>query len=363
MRTGILFLHTILGLLNTVCCHLGSTDVWTPNIEDPLSDVRNFCGNISFTCSQWQNVAVDEKVDSCCIPCECSDNCAASGLCCHDYASTDDGNDDSESKLDAQSFHYTKDNERCTSTKLMNPLGSIPEDQGYLLVQQCGSVNTSSNIRERCEYPSLTSYIDRRPVYSPDTGLNYGNMACALCNGLGESFVIPWKDGAVCADLISLVILFVKELPVNTTFIDYVLGETHCSLFWTPPTENSVAGKSCVSLNTIVSECTGHMSSPTLEDLCVTFDRIPVRSSGKVYRNMFCLACSDDIPSDTGSGPISCSVLESKSDSPISDIYVHMNIDAFLNTDDKGPMLEDPSLCNRGEVYIVVSCFFFIFQK
>lgn len=347
------FLYIIFPILNTVRCNIGDTDFWQPNLEDPYSDVRNICGNTILTCSQWRNDTLYGTVDSCCLPCECSVDCLASGTCCPDYVIPDAVNE--RQTLDGESVYYTKNNERCTSTEIiLNPFLEPINVQEYLLVQACGSVNASPNVRYRCEHPSQLRVLDMRPVYSPNSGLNYRNIFCALCNDQAESSLIPWQDAAVCHDHMALGSLFPKELPGNVTFIDYVSSRLRTALFWTQPTLNSVARKACVSRNRVISHCTGYIYTPALRELCRDFDQIPVRSSDKIYRNIFCFACSRDMPMAAQSTNLSCSTVTEERSSPRVSIY--MNIDLYVNGDDTTrPVLEEPSLCNRGELYIAVS--------
>lgn len=354
MRFCQTFLYILFVSLTFVRRHRGITGVWEPDVGDPYSDVKNICGNIALTCSQWQNDTVYDNTDSCCIACECSDDCLASGTCCPDYEIPD--TTAHRSDVGGESVYYTMNNERCTSTEIvLNPNRYPVNVQEYLLVHSCGSVNTSSTFRERCENPSQHDFMDMKPVYSPSTSLNYRNIFCALCNEQIESSLISWKDSAVCDNILSFTGLFSRvELSDNTTVIDFLSSRTTCTIFWTPPTDTSVAGKACVSRTSAISECTGRMYSPTLDDLCREFDQIPVRSPDKIYRNIFCFACSKDISMTANASKLSCSDAKKK-ERRFPGIQVKMNIEAFINTDDTGPLLESPFLCNRGEVYITVS--------
>lgn len=347
------FLYIVFVSLTFVRSHRGIIGVWEPGTGDPYSDVRNVCGNITLACSQWRNDTVYDNMDSCCIPCECSGDCLASGMCCPDYKIP--GTTTHRSDVGGESVYYTRNNERCTSTEIvLNPHRYTVKVQEYLLVHSCESVNTSSEFRERCENPSQHDFLDMKPVYSPSTRLNYRNIFCALWNEQIESSLIPWKDTAVCDNILSFTDLFSRvELSDNTTFIGFLSNRTTCTFFWTPPTDKSVAGKACVSRSSVISECTGRMYSPTLDDLCREFDQIPVRSPDKIYRNIFCVACSKDISMTANAPNLSCS--DAKKERRFPGIQVYMNIEAFINTDDTGPLLESPFLCNRGEVYITVS--------
>lgn len=290
MATALIFV-LILNVMSRIAqCHLGTTDMWEPTLEDPLSDARSVCGDVPTSCAEWREKLFSKNVsNSCCLPCDCEDDCEARKSCCYDYIHAN-----SETSGLGAAFIYTEKNEKCMlPAKFGKKEGSEePFYMWYLMIDDCPIDYSNITIVNGCNSHKAPDLSILTPAYSSKSKLSYVNRFCALCNQESDKDIIPWTMEINCDDFLFFPYFFPTSVKDLQGWLKHFFTLGVCSLYWQPPRPEIVQEKSCPSYST-KQECPVGMTSEALDRLCLQFPFLPIYGKYALYKNVFCMACSE----------------------------------------------------------------------
>lgn len=335
-KVVVLLLASTLYRLKSARGHLGEDGMWEPNVDDPFSNVQEYCENATLTCSQWKE-NMDVNRESCCNHCKCDEDCLVRQDCCADKKFKFNGTD-----------HVTKQNEKCVTPEIhaeQNVYLENREQESYLLVTYDELDEKKSKLSTACMEPAELSISGNTPVYSPDTKLNYKNKYCALYNGVAR--YIPWELYLHCP-----LAPFAFATPFGEVIEnDEIQNHFVCSVYWKPNNPSYVKGKVCPSYQSHVQNCPSTMVTESLETLCTNYHKQLVRGKKSTYRNVFCMACNEHFTS-LSTAKQTCMKPSHK---PVTyDFHSLVNLDVILSKA-KYAVLGDRAQCPKGSVYIWVS--------
>ena len=248
-------------------------DSFLSRFEDPVQAMLEFC---PFTQScRKDNVTKEPEIgNKCCLPCDCSDRCYATGTCC-----TEMTNGSRHQQHPDASFSLTE--ESCVSTFISSSDNKI-HNSSYMLFVNC-SDNRDYKLQNKCMHPDVMQIDEIIPVFSQKTNRHYRNIFCAKCNN-DARYLVHWRTRLICNSSVIMTSGFPK---ISDTFSVSEIISTNpgCSLLWDPPPESRV--DHCFDEQNLISDC----NNPFLDSLCKQY-YAPVNDNGIFYRNIFCMECA-----------------------------------------------------------------------
>lgn len=250
-----------------------SSQLFSFDVETPVQTMLSFC---SFTQScRKENATKEPEIgNACCLPCDCSDRCYATGTCCVEMTKGSD--------------HYyhqqpTVREESCVSTFIP---GTEKKSQifGYLLFQKCDD-NVDYQTKIKCLHPNVSEVNEMIPVFSRKTNRHYRNIYCAKCYKDSIN-VIFWQTHLSCNSSELLSSGFPK-LSSTFSISEFISTNPSCVILWKPPS-NVKKVDSCFFGQHVVSVC----NKPMLDILCKRY-YAPVQLGDIIYKNVFCMECDN----------------------------------------------------------------------
>ena len=241
------------------------------------------------------------RVDACCTPCSCHDDCRAMGNCCPD-----------KKELVFKPMQFSceetlvkrrKDN-YSTQKLIYERHGS--RIRRYFIVNNCLDNTASTEIANMCSGTKNNSATLENLVWVSDLGSGriFQNKYCAKCHGVTN--IIQWHVVTTCFDIL---------VASVSTAVTTVLSDL-CSIIVEVPEKIAAAAEKNLCFLPKYSRCneTGLWDKydAKLEQSCLGFTSAylhPFLSGFDIYKNVFCYVCNqgnetimDKCPSsDTGS--------------------------------------------------------------
>lgn len=294
------------------------------SVEDPLGLILSHCPGAG-SCD-------NSALMVCCFQCSCSSDCEVAGDCCVN----------SSSAISPRRQYTTTNHEACSKTYISHsslPVTAPDASKSFLLVDFCPS-DYEGSARYSCLYPNETNAIQRLPVYSEVTMLNYKNQYCALCNGRTEQLV-PWSVSTNCAQLMNSA-FYQQEIMARE-----LQSQSNCYVQFLPPP--LVKARNCFHEDDVVSTCpagtTGTIYGQQITTLCDTFYSL-IAGKDHIYQNIFCMACHQRL--DIIKDRFPCQTL---TQTPTNALFFLLNNDIFrLLESTSSRNLE--TLCPAGLTYV-----------
>ncbi|RUS71000.1 hypothetical protein EGW08_021235 [Elysia chlorotica] len=257
-------------------------------------------------------------------PCSCSEICLVNGNCCSDL----EIECPTLARTGRSKFsHLLQVEVECSSATNTFMVVSCPGGlESNKHVSHKDSINRilatnhdNATVEDQSEYPvsqtdesslgpdvqftqSFFSLVLGAPITDLSTSLVFKNRSIALCNGVNQSDILPWKV---------IVRLVQTEKPKNLEDIEK-FTDSRVFLYTAPDIPETSAGSPC--LQKAIDQCAEQWVSvrPELRDLCFNggityYSLLEFKPASGAYRTMFyknfyCLLCSTG--SDEGASPV-----------------------------------------------------------
>ncbi|CAH1795494.1 unnamed protein product, partial [Owenia fusiformis] len=211
--------------------------------------------------------------------CSCDSKCTLYKDCCDDF--THECPDESK-RANEDEIHP-----KCTETK--GNFGSVFQ------ILDCPSDYLDISIKIKCLLNKQKKFgISSIPVVDPTTDFHYGNVFCAICNGVNPAQTVAWEVQISCpkfkifncwnnmAEILTLLQNDVQTgsnmADINIEYNPYVVPES-------PPRICAVT----------VDYCTGKCHNDTIVNMCVKTKGAIVHDIHMIpYKNLYCAICSSD---------------------------------------------------------------------
>lgn len=218
--------------------------------------------------------------------CSCDYGCEFFGDCCIDYirhckqAAPDEYLTSEENTPDT-----FEDATRLLDRSQVTCVTLPQETDHYWMVSSCPKTWENDLVKSRCEDYQPMMNLDLAIIPVSYGGLSYKNVYCALCNGLNQNELTPWKLELLCSQNLTDMII-----SGNATLSD-LLASGECTISIQPPSDSSPSG----SRKCLASEVTGDCPVSSDQDvsaLCSSYQNFVRDENGTTFRNPYCKLCN-----------------------------------------------------------------------
>ena len=270
-----------LAFILTITCFVLEVES-NPQRSHVMSD--QFSMMCPFTAQCHRNATKLLRVDACCIPCSCHDDCLAMGNCCPDKR---------EPNLKPIPFscketlvHRSK---YSTDNKVYR--GNDSGIKRYFIINNCLDNTTSTETAMMCSKTKENSATleDLVWVSDLDSGRIFQNKHCAKCHGVTN--INQWKVLTTCFNI----------LEANISTVENIVLSDPCSIIFDVPESIAAAAQEYQCFLPEYSRCneTGlwHKYDAKLEESCLNFTSTYFYPQDYfhhvvLYKNVFCYVCN-----------------------------------------------------------------------
>ena len=243
------------------------------DIDSPDTTIMKFCSSTQ-SCQKENSTDMDDVGGICCMECDCSDGCYATGTCCPEMTIGKPYRNDSD-------ISFSETGKSCVTTFIRG--SDFKRTRiGYMLFQKCDDT-TDYQLQNKCLHPDVFQIEEMIPVFSRKTNRHYRNIYCAKCHNDSLN-IIMWETIMTCKSKSAF-----PKVSSAFTIPEFISNNPDCALSWYPSSNvKEKKAESCLRGEDIVSDC----NKPFLESLCNQY-YAPVTGGDIIYRNVFCMECAN----------------------------------------------------------------------